>query len=116
MGGFSRMKKLLAIILAGLMLTGIAYAQSPVEPKLTEVETLKIQILNLQYELRTEQLKSAQLTVSAATCQATLLKDPAPLSKIVREVEAEIEKSHEGFDFDITTGKFSPKEKPVEKK
>lgn len=106
--------KILSTLALALALSTAAFAQ---QPTLTETEQLKIQILNLQYALKAEQEKSASLTVVYGQCTTTLLKDGSELQKATTQLQDEINKNHEGFSFDITTGKFEPKApKPVEKK
>lgn len=111
MGGNSMKKTILTVGMAVFLAT-TSVAQTPT---LSEVEQLKIQVLNLQYALKAEQEKSANLTVVYGQCQSTLLKDTSGLEKTTKDLQNEITKNHEGFDFDITTGKFSKKES-VEKK
>lgn len=107
------MKKV-SLICAMLFATSLsAVAQD--QPKLSETEQLKIQILNLQFALKAEQDKTAQLTVVYGQCQTTLLKDGSALQSAAQTLQDEISKNHEGFSFDIQTGQFT-KKAPVEKK
>lgn len=85
------------------------------QPTLTEIEQLKIQVLNLQYAMKAEQEKTANLTFVYGQCQTALLKDTSALQEATTQLQTEINKNHPEFDFDITTGKFTPKV-PVEKK
>jgi K+/H+ antiporter YhaU regulatory subunit KhtT len=78
---------------------------------LTEVEKLKIEVVNLQYELQAEKLKSAQLTNAYGQCMATVLKDNSAVARSITTLKQEIEKNHEGFDFDIQTGTLVKKKK-----
>lgn len=117
------MKKITPIFALLVSLAVPSFAQNstltgtpPNEPQLTEVEKLEIQILNLQYMLKAESDKTAQLTIAYGTCQATLLKDNSGLTSAAQALQEKINKNHPDSNFDITTGKFTPKEKPVEKK
>ncbi len=82
---------------------------------LTEVEQLKIQIANLQIELRNQQSESAKWISNYGQCQTKLLSDPAPVNAMLSALEQGIEKNHVGYDFDLKTGNFTQL-KPAEKK
>ena len=88
------------------------------KPQLSEVEQLKIQIANLQIELRNEQMNASKWIRSYGECQVQLLTNTQPVVSMLQTLDGEIEKNHPGFDFDLKTGVFTPSkvEKPVEKK
>jgi hypothetical protein len=99
------------VILVGFLLSaGYVFAQNP--PALTEVEQLKIQIANLQIQLRNEQTNAAKWLTSYGTCQTQLLENTQPLAQMLTTLESEIEKNHIGYDFDLKTGEFKPKAAP----
>lgn len=106
MGG-NIMKTLFTVIFT-LILTSSVFAQD--KPTLSETEQLKIQVLSLQYALRAEQSKSAELTTVYGQCQATLVKNSSDLEKLTSDLQAEIEKNHPDFTFDIRTGEFKKKD------
>ena len=107
----------LAFIFAALLSVGV-FAQDV--PKLSETELLQIQILNLQLALQEEKQKTANLTVGYGQCHVALTKDISTIQRSAAKLQQEITKNHEGFSFNIETGKFTPKvepkEEPAEKK
>lgn len=106
------MKKLVYAVITAVVLATPLYAQSG---KLTEVEQLKIQILNLQIQLRDEQANAAKWIANYGQCQVSLLGNQSALVNATQGLQTEINKNHPEFDFNIRTGEFKPK-KPVEKK
>lgn len=100
------------IVFTLLLLVGLSQASAQQPISLTSEEKLKIQILNLQYTLRAEQEKNAQLTISYGVCQAQLLKDSSQLSAEEVKLQKEIENNHPDYSFNIRTGEFKKKENP----
>lgn len=108
------MKRLItAVAIILILITGAAAFGQDV-PKLSEVESLKIQVLNLQIQLRQAQSQMAELTQAFGECRVSLLKDNAVVQRTIRVLQDEINKNHEGFNFNIETGQFTPKAKPIE--
>ena len=119
------MRQVILALVFTFMMATVGYAQEPQNPpvpardqQLTEVEQLKIQIANLQIELKNEQSNSAKWIQSYGQCQVSLLSNNQPIVNMLRSLEADIEKNHVGFDFDIKTGEFRVLKPtpPVEKK
>jgi hypothetical protein len=80
------------IFLVFLILAPTSMAQSG--PELTELEKARIEILNLKIQL--------------AQCQTSLTG--ANLAKEIQSLKQAIESTRPGFEFDISTGTFKPKE------
>jgi regulator of replication initiation timing len=105
------MKLLLSLALV-LFLSAPVFAQ---EPKTTEVEQLRMQILNLQYALQAAKENAAEWIGEYGKCQLELHKNYSNLNNATMALQSEINKRNPDFDFDISTGKFTPKKKPEKK-
>ena len=107
------MKKIIATLIVVLSLATSAIAQE----QLSEVEKLKIEILNLRILVAQEQANSAKWISNYGSCQVQLLAKDDTLQQTYNSLKSEIHKNHPDFDFNMQTGVFVPKKKdPVEKK
>lgn len=105
------MKTLILLLVLLSPLSAFAQEKLVETPKLTEVESLKIQIANLQYSLRAEKENSAKWIQEYGQCQISLLKDYDTLNASTIKLQDEITQNHPGFTFDIQKGTFTPKSK-----